>query len=246
MIDNDKIEVNTIQLGRRQLDYALHRDDRERLKVVVTPRAEVVVYAPLRRTRDEIETRLRRRSEWILRQHRYFAKHLPRPTSRRYVSGETVYYLGRQYRVKLRTADEDSVKLKGRFLLVSASCETDAFAVGKLVQRWYAKHARSTFARRLDICMDLAARHGIEEPHLRVRQMKRRWGSSNGRDSILLNSELVKAPVHCVDYVIMHELAHLKQPDHSPKFFALLARLVPDWEDRKIRLEEAASDFLAL
>ena len=68
--------------------------------------------------------------------------------------------------------------------------------------------------------------------------MKRRWGSCGKNGTILLNTELVRAPVHCIDYVIVHELCHLRFPHHSQGFYRLLALLMPDWERRKARLEQ--------
>ena len=105
------------------------------------------------------------------------------------------------------------------------------------MQQWYRTHARDTFQRRMEFCHGVARRYGIERPQITLRRMTRRWGSSSGNGRILLNTELVKAPVHCIDYVIMHELCHQKYPNHSPSFFRLLARCLPDWESRKERLE---------
>jgi len=75
------------------------------------------------------------------------------------------------------------------------------------------------------------------ETELRIRHMKSRWGSCSVSRAILLNTELVKAPVHCIDYVIAHELCHFKYRKHGDQFYRFLGKLMPDWQDRKRRLE---------
>ncbi len=78
---------------------------------------------------------------------------------------------------------------------------------------------------------------GRHHPPLILRRLKTRWGSCSKAGRILLNTELVQAPVECIDYVIVHELCHLKVPDHSPAFHRLLNACMPDWQRRKERLE---------
>jgi hypothetical protein len=68
--------------------------------------------------------------------------------------------------------------------------------------------------------------------------MKKRWGSCSGKNTILFNPELVKAPGHCIEYVVVHELCHLVYPHHNRKFYSLLTYILPDWECRKARLEK--------
>lgn len=74
---------------------------------------------------------------------------------------------------------------------------------------------------------------------MRRRRMVRRWGSCKVKGGILFNRDLVKAPVHCIDYVIMHELCHVRIPNHGRRFYELLGQMMPDWELRKARLERA-------
>ena len=79
---------------------------------------------------------------------------------------------------------------------------------------------------------------GAAVPIVRFRRMKKRWGSCSNGGVIMLNTELAKAPIHCIDYVILHELSHLLFLNHDRKFFRLLGRLLPDWKKRKERLEK--------
>lgn len=163
---------------------------------------------------------------------------MPRLPEKNYVSGETFYYLGRQYRLKVVHGPRNSVKLIGRYIWVQISDRSNAGKVKVLVQQWYTKHARAVFERLLGICYDVAKRHRIPCPQIRLRRMTKRWGSCGKNTTILLNTELVKAPIHCVDYVIMHELCHFRFSKHDSRFSRLLSLLMPDWQQRKGRLEK--------
>jgi predicted metal-dependent hydrolase len=226
--------------GSQRIKLIVRFGCHNRFRVAVSPDLGVVVNAPVGRTIEEVLARARRRTPWILKQVRYFEQFLPRSPAPRYASGETIEFLGRQYRLKIVQGSRANVKLTGRFLWVSAQNRYDRLAVRKLVSSWYLERARVTFGRRLDLNLQVARRYGVGEASIRLRRMHRRWGSCGTNGTILLNTELVKAPVHCIDYVIVHELCHLMIAHHGPKFYRLLDRMMPDWRVRKERLERVA------
>lgn len=96
--------------------------------------------------------------------------------------------------------------------------------------------AKHVFAERLEACWAVFARPGEAKPPLRVRVMRTRWGSLSPSGGICLNAALLHAPRACLDYVIFHELAHLRARGHGPRFYAELARYVPDWRERRREL----------
>jgi len=211
---------------------------RERLSISVHPDGTVTALAPLSRCIEEVVTHLNRRRPWIVRQIRHFKKYQPLPTEKRYVSGETHLYLGRQYRLRVHRGNDVSVRLKGRFFEVHAPTPKQPKAIANAMGEWYQSHALLIFRERVRRCTRTASSLRLEDEfQLRVKQMERRWGSCSKAGTITLNRDLVKAPLHCIDYVIMHELCHLRIHDHSPAFFRFLGRCMPDWRSRKERLE---------
>jgi predicted metal-dependent hydrolase len=227
----------TLQYLGESITYQVQFRARQTLTIEVHPDQRVMVVAPLEASLAEVVVRVERRAGWIAKQRRYFDRFHPLPPHPEYVSGETHRYLGRQYRLKVVPDRQESVKLVGRFLHISVQPDGGPGRVEHLLTRWYRIRARDVFSRRLLVCLQSARSLGLELPTITVRKMVRRWGSCTGTGRILLNLDLVKAPITCIDYVIMHELCHLRVHDHSTAFYRLLTRCMPDWEDRKRRLE---------
>lgn len=225
-----------IGYGRQRIPVLLSFAERDRLTISVHPDGSVTALAPLDRPLPRVLAHLERKGSWIAKQRRHFAVWQPLPEEKRYVSGETHLYLGRQYRLKVRRAAEAEVKLIGRYLNVSLPSSRDPAAVRNALGGWYRAHAEPIYRDRMERAMDMAPALRRTNPPLKVRCMRSRWGSCSKSGAITLSSELIKAPLHCIEYVIVHELCHLSVHDHSPAFFRLLSRCMPDWERRKERL----------
>lgn len=227
-----------LKYGRLHIPFKIKFQPRSQLTIHVHPEMRLEVLAPEHRSREAVLTRIEAKSAWIAKQWRYFERYQPTQPAREYTSGETHRYLGRQYRLRVTKAAELSAKLSGKFLHVGQPNPSDHDATGKLVMDWYRQHAEATFARRLAECLSKCKSLKLKSPpKISIRQMTRRWGSCTKAGNITLNLDLIRVPIHCIDYVIIHELCHLKIHDHSPSFYRTLTRILPDWESRKERLE---------
>ena len=229
---------DVLEFGSQEIAYRLHRAKRKSLRIVVSPDATIDVYAPEHATGTEIQLALSKKKAWIARKLAAVAQYHPLPTPTRYISGETLVYLGRQYRLKVKTGPDGPAKLSGRYLQVSVRDKNKAKEVKQKVEAWYRDHAHTSFHRFLETCYAVASRHGVSRPTLTIRTMKTRWGSCSRSGRITLNSKLIQVPVHCIEYVIMHELCHLLHHNHSPTFYSLLTRCQPDWRKRKEVLDQ--------
>ncbi len=227
-----------IQYGRRSIPYHLTVSDRATVEISVHPDATVHVRAPHDRSEEAVRRLVQRRARWIARQQDAF-RALGRSTPRLFVSGATHRYLGRQYRLRVHDAlsrAAESVKLRGRFFQVTAGGR-EPERVKVLLGDWYRAHAQAKFAQRMAVCAARVRRHGIAAPPWQLRRMRTRWGSCTPSGRILLNPELIRAPLPCVDYVILHELCHLKHAHHGPAFYRMLTTVLPEWRRVKERLE---------
>ena len=236
-----KIPVGpAITYNRETISFDLVRTKTKRLTISVCPNLAVEVRAPKGKSLAQIQARVTRRAAWIARQLQHFRQAPPAIPKRRYISGETHVFLGRQYRLKLHTADSNAVKLIGRYLHVFTPTPGHTYRVRDLIEDWYRGHAERLIHRRAQLCYEHMKRLGIPSPTLRLKKMHKRWGSCTRTTSIILNSELIKVPSQCIDYVIVHELCHLRVHGHNEKFFRLLTTCMPDWQRRKRRLDSFA------
>lgn len=231
------IQTVRLEYGAQTIPVALEFGDRKRLSISVHPDCSVTALAPADRSLEQVLTHLDRRRSWIAKQRRHFEAFHPLPEGKRFVSGETHLYLGRQYRLRIRRSTDVSVKLIGRFLNVHVSSPREPRSVENALDAWYRAHAEPIFRNQMTRCLDGAPSLPRTRPKLRIRKMVGRWGSCSSAGTITLSADLIKTPLHCIEYVIMHELCHLRVHDHSPAFFRLLRRCMPDWEDRKARLD---------
>lgn len=229
---------HTIEFGSRKILYRLHRADRKRLRIVVSPELTVDIFAPRPATDEELQEAITKKAPWVARTLDKLEGYHPLPTPKNYLSGETFMYLGRQYRLKVESGFRQPAKLLGRFLHVWVEDKSDIQSVKKSVEAWYRKRAHEAMDRYLEKCQVVASRHGVPKPSLVIRTMRRRWGSCSPSGRITLNTSLVKVPVQCIEYVIMHELCHLKNHNHSRVFYSLLTRCLPDWRQRKEALDK--------
>jgi len=224
--------------GNVAFEYSLLLEARKTIAATVFPTRALLVKAPLDATTERVDEFLRRKFRWVLKQQRYFAQFRP-AAGRQYVSGETFRYRGRSYKLlvrKIRAAETERVALQFGKLNVLTHRRMDRDHVKSLVDEWYYERACKAFADRLAACLTLFE-YG-EAPALIVRPLSKRWGSYSGKTHrITLNLDLIKAARRHIDYVIIHELCHVRHRQHNRDFFQLLASKLAHWEILKTELE---------
>lgn len=211
-----------------------------RILIKVHPDCRVVVSAPQDTDDQQILNAVEKRGRWIYQQLRDFRKQLEYITPRKYISGESHYYLGKQYMLKVIVAPSDAQGVKMlRGKLEVTLRHKSAEKVLQLLTDWYKARAREVFTRRLSAMLEQAL-WVSDSPPLRILTMQTQWGSCSPNGRVTLNPNLVKAPRECIDYVILHELCHLAEHNHSERFYRLIGQVMPDWEKTKKRLDEMA------
>ena len=239
MPEDRQEQLLSLNYGTTTLLYTLERYERKTLAVEVHPDLRINVKAPANASLADIEKLVGKKAKWIVRQQAFFEQFLPRTPTRQYVAGETHLYLGRRYVLKIKEATQASVKLTGgNFWVYTDQDKSDNQYVRQLMGIWYRQHAERIFRHRLKTVLPLFGRYRLPEPPLIIRRMDKRWGSYTPTGRILLNPELIKVPVKCIDYVLVHELCHTVFPHHGSPFYQLQEELNPRWSYWKKRLEQ--------
>ncbi len=216
-----------------------------KVRIHVHPNAEVEVEAPAETAESEISKAVQRRARWISKQLERAAEAQSFRLKREYVSGETHFYIGRRYQLKVDLSKKSAgqVRLKGGKIVV-ASRSSDPAAIRRRLRGWYLERGAEYFERRLDIVAASVA-WLPQSPGLKLIPMKKQWGSCSPDGKIHLNPSLIRAPSDCIDYVITHEICHLRERNHGNRFYDLLSQAMPNWEHVKARLDGMAELLLA-
>ena len=214
----------------------LKRTNRRTLAISVLPDGRLELTAPMEAPEAAILAKVSKRARWIGRQRETFTEMNATRAPRRFVSGATHRYLGKQYRIKVTVGAVSSVRLKGGYFCVVTSTGAPD-EIERCLDTWFRDKARTQLQRRLATWETWCHRHQLPHPHLVLRRMPKRWGSACYNGRIALTPELIHVSSACIDYVIAHEICHLKHPSHGPRFFRLLSSVMPDWRNRKERLE---------
>lgn len=230
-------DIHCIPYGSKNISFALEYSPRKTLAIEVHPDSSIIVKAPVDATIESIESKVIRRAAWITKQQRQFDRYAPPLPAPECVSGEGYRYLGRQYRLKLIENKHENIRLWQGRLEVHTATPFDQQYVEKSISNWFRDRAAIVFDERYQYCIKLVVPYRIEGNRFELRTMSKRWGSCTSTGRIFLNPLLVCTPKSCIDYVIIHELCHIRFPNHSPSFYKLLESILPDYCQRKDYLD---------
>jgi predicted metal-dependent hydrolase len=234
-------DIHRVPYGSKNITFALEYSPRKTLAIEVHPDSSIIVKAPTDATIESIESKVIHRAAWIAKQQRGFDRYAPPLPAAECVSGEGYRYLGRQYRLKLienPISTTDKIRLWQGRLEISTPTPFDRQRIENTISNWFQNRAIVIFSQRYHYCTKLVAPYRIEPDRgFELRTMSKRWGSCTPTGRIFLNPLLISAPKDCIDYVIIHELCHLRFPNHSTSFYNLLASILPDYQYRKDYLD---------
>jgi len=222
------------RLPGEALEFLFQRDHCRTLRLTVKPDGSIRVKAPDSVPMETVLDFVRSRLPWIRAKLSFFQEH--HGAAPEICDGAEIRYLGRPYTIRAIPSPRSAKATLTRNRLELPCRSQDNADVQKAFNAWRLALAKDILARRL-ARLDLRARHILEDDirpaSLKVRALRRRWGSCSARGQMTLAAQLIELPLPLVDYVICHELCHLRRMDHSPTFHALLRRILPDARDRE-------------
>ncbi len=231
---------NKVSYSDTTIEYQVRRSKRRKKTIQISvDGGQVRVAAPMRTPNNEIKAIVQKRAPWILRHIADAALEVP---PRRFVSGETLPYLGREVPLVVVDADVPRPKIGldlwgFRLTIPEALGDEERYeSICEVVVRWYRERAAEQMQSLVE---QWRPRLGTEKaPRVLVRDQRRRWGSCAPDGTLRFNWRVVMLETDLIEYVAVHEVAHLVHPNHSPSFWGLVNEVMPDAQDRRARLGE--------
>lgn len=229
-------QVQSFQYGGHKYSFNVNKCllEAEKVKIHVNPDGSIDVDAPKSADDMTVLKAVKKRARWIHNHVGSFKEGLSQVLAREYISGETIFYLGKRYQLKVVEDELTEAVLKNGKLYIKACENIQQRKV--CVDNWHRAKAKQYFSKRLEVILSKLS-WVQKTPPLTLRLMKTQWGSCSVKGNIMLNPQLIKAPAECIDYVILHELCHLKEHNHSPEFYKLLSTHMPEWKGVKAKLD---------
>jgi len=206
------------------------RSRRRTIALVITPDARLIVRAPLRVPAAMIDEMIREKSGWI-RKKMAEIQQRPPAVVHRYEEGEIFFFLGRSYPLHFTGDGTGTIERTDQLRV----CDTLRPVVRQRLKAWYREEAWKEIHSR---CLWFSMRTGYAPSSIRISDARERWGSCTHKGGLNFSWRLIQAPLEIVDYVIVHELVHIRQHDHSKKFWAKVQEIMPDYERRRKWLRE--------
>lgn len=230
------MEEKVFKYGKHKYAYHLERANRKSFSLIVTPSLHIILKVPLKTTDEEIKQFLIKKWTWLEKQLNELGRYRKTSFIKSYVSGESFYYLGRQYMLKIEKGKNEGVKISPGVLTLTTSKQIRNSEYNKTIyDKWYVERCESIFKKELIAALK---EYNIATiPKLKIREMKTRWGSYQKSGTINLNPKLLQAPRSAIRYVITHELCHMEHKNHDSNFYSLLESRIPDWKTTKDELE---------
>ena len=239
-------ETASIKFDGTTIEYTVVRSARRKKTVEITldPQQGVVVRSPARTPRKEIAALVSKRAKWILRKA---TKNILHPSPRSFTDSETLFYLGKEIPILTCTTADRSITVNlqdDSFHIIAPADipeEERIAASHTALERWYRREATRLLP---EIVARWQSKVSRKKPtQVLIRSQRKRWGSCSSDGSIRLNWRIIMAEPALIDYVVVHELAHLAVMDHSPRFWKQVERALPDYRTRRHRLNEIGAHF---
>lgn len=234
----------TIEINGEKIDYHYERKNTVRAYIRINKEAEIKVTIPKNCSFAVIDDFIKRKFDWIQQK---IQERQTTPESSQQIAGqdsEWTLFKGNKYPINITLSKKVLIKVQNGVLEMQLTLPKERINIPATIDGWRKFTAKYVYQEILTELFERIKPYGYKMPLLRVKKMSSRWGSYSRRThAINLNSELLKAPIECIEFVIMHELCHLKHLDHSKNFYGLFTSLMPDHREREKKLKHFHREY---
>ena len=231
--------LRTVEADGNAISYTLERKPVKNINLRIRADQSIYVSAPKDVAAKMVDAFVVEKSAYILRALKKFKDRNRESTlEKNFVNGETVKFLGRNLRLKVKNASRSKVESDESYVTLYVKDVQDADLKKRVLETWLRKKCKDEITAICKKVYPQVKKYGVAFPQIQLREMVSRWGSCSPKKGfVTFNTALIAMPVSCIEYVVTHEFTHFLYPNHSKKFYQQLATFMPDWEERKKRLE---------
>lgn len=231
--------LRTAEADGNAISYTLERKPVKNINLRIRADQSVYVSAPKDVNAKMVDAFIVEKSAYILRALKKFKdRNRETVSENKFVNGETVKFLGRNLRLKIKNASRSKVESDESYVTLYVKDVQDADLKKRVLETWLRKKCKDEITAICKKVYPQVKKYGVAFPEIQLREMVSRWGSCSPKKGFMtFNTALIAMPVSCIEYVVTHEFTHFLYPNHSKKFYQQLATFMPDWEERKKRLE---------
>lgn len=235
------MEQEYIEVNKQKIYFTIERKRVKNINLRVNINKKIYISVPLDMPLDSIKKFIENKYKWINKQIEYYNTFAEIKENLNFENGETVFILGKQYLMNIVIDEKNGVELKGKYIKISVKEKHIANKkyINNIYDKWLRKYAMNIYTEVVKEYEKKFKKYNVKNPQIIIRKMSKRWGSCIPKENkIILNLKLIKTPICCIEYVILHELCHFKHQNHSKKFYNFLNIFMPDWKERKKILDE--------
>ncbi len=235
---NNKEILRTVETQLGEIKYILTYKKIKNIYIRVRRDCTVAVSAPLRVPAEKTDEFVISRCEFIFKAIKSIASAAQCRTTVTFTDGSVFFFLGEGLRLKINAGSTDHAEA-GNGSLTVHTADSSPEHIQKIIEDWYRNECKKIFLKAVSEIHKSFIPYNVPLPEITIREMTSRWGSCNPyKNKMTLNSVLIKSPMSCIEYVIVHEFCHYIHQNHSKDFYSFMQKILPDWKERKNMLEE--------
>ncbi len=235
------MEKDFIIYEGKRYDFYIIRKNIKNINIKVNKNKEIIISAPKKVKYEYIKEIVLKKVGWIKKQISFYESLSPINEDLCFESGETVYLLGRQYRMNILPQKNNSIYIKDRYLYIEVKEKyiINKKYIEKIYDKWLKEYAYNIIKELVERYQKKLKKYKVPMPNIELKKMKTKWGSCvPANKKVTFNTNIIKTPICCIEYVVLHELSHFKYMNHSKEFYNFITIFMPDWKERKKILDE--------
>ncbi len=235
------MEKEFVEVNGEKIEFLIERKNVKNINLKVNIDKKVTMSIPMKMPLEKAKEFIMKKANWIKKQQEFYDTFAEPKENLSFENGDTVYLLGKQYKMKLVGDNKNNIAINNKYIEIHVKdkyIENKKY-IKKVYEKWLKEYALNTFEKLILKYQDILKKYDIKILRIEIRQMKSRWGSCiPSNNKVIFNLNLIKTPMCCIEYVVLHELSHFRHQNHSKNFYNFITIFMPDWKERKKILDE--------